>query len=121
MHWVTVHESTLVADRLLSNGANVNARDEDQRTPLMWATERPNHLVASWLIEHGAEVNAVDERGVTALHYVAELGEEDLVRALLNAGADHSVRAEGHTPRSIAQHCEHVEVVRILSDAGAAE
>jgi ankyrin repeat protein len=44
----------------------------------------------------GFDVNRVNDRGATALHEAAIGGYGDIVRALLQAGADHGVKDPHH-------------------------
>lgn len=61
---------------LLKNGADVNARDEQDMTALMWASERGHTEMVKLLLENGAHVNAKDEYGQTALMVVCDCDEE---------------------------------------------
>ena len=78
-----------VVEMLLTLGADVNERDEFQRTPLILAASRGYAKTVRVLLAHGADVNAQDEQGSTALHEV--LGDNpnpDILRDLLAHGAD---------------------------------
>lgn len=61
---------------LLKNGADVNARDEQDMTALMWASEMGHTEMVKLLLENGAHVNAKDEYGQTALMVVCDCDEE---------------------------------------------
>ncbi|MDL2214957.1 ankyrin repeat domain-containing protein [Dysgonomonas sp. OttesenSCG-928-M03] len=68
------------------------------------------------LLQHGASVNAKDNRGFTALHRAAEMGKTDLVKNLLEKGADKHIVAEGHTALSLAEGRNHDEIILLLKD-----
>lgn len=51
--------------------------------------------MAELLIAHGCMVNACDKKDRRPLHYAAYQGHEDLVRLLLNHGADVNVKDKG--------------------------
>lgn len=51
--------------------------------------------MADLLITQGCVVNACDKKDRRPLHYAAHQGHEDLVRLLLNHGADANVRDKG--------------------------
>ncbi|HJQ25577.1 MAG TPA: ankyrin repeat domain-containing protein [Blastocatellia bacterium] len=74
---------------LLSEGAKVNARDEEGKTPLMIAALSGKDLpTVKFLIANGADVNAKNKKNDTALIYAASNREADILQALLAAGAD---------------------------------
>ena len=54
--------------KLLGHGVPVNARHENQNTPLHWAAASSETEVAKFLIEKGADVNARNKNGWTPLH-----------------------------------------------------
>jgi ankyrin repeat protein len=105
--------------RLLRQGADVNARAEDGTTALMLATAVGGSRLVQTLLDHGADVNARNQAGATALLWA--VGDRDKVRALLDQGADVSARAEsGYTPLLVAAGSPGAaEVVRLLIDKGA--
>ena len=72
---------------LVQNGADVNAKTEDNRTPLCLTTSR-NSSQSKFLIKKGADVHHADERGRTALHEAGRSGWSEIVRMLIQSGAD---------------------------------
>ena len=52
---------------LLDHGANIEARNEEDDTPLMWAAEHGQTDVVRALLERGADVEARNKYGSTAL------------------------------------------------------
>jgi len=59
-------------------------------------------------------VNAATIRGRTALWSASSEGHVEVVRLLLAAGADPTVRGYGETPLSIGEKKGHADVVEIL-------
>ena len=53
-----------VVETLLKNGARVDIRDNEGKTPLMWAVFFRRYFVVQMLIEAGADVNAKNNRGM---------------------------------------------------------
>ena len=60
-----------------------------------WFNERPRVIggcydrsIFTALLQTGADINALDQYGATPLYYAANYGHEDIVQALLRAGAD---------------------------------
>ncbi|EST54027.1 ankyrin [Brevibacillus panacihumi W25] len=83
--------------------------------------------LASLLQEHPALVNAENENGLTLLGYAAHFGHPDLVKLLLEQGAD--VNALSHSqisfiPSNTALHAaiageRNLDVIRLLLEHGA--
>ena len=60
-----------VCKLLVKNGADPNAKDDEDRTVLMCAAGSGNKALCRWLVdEKGADVNAKDVNGVTLSEYV---------------------------------------------------
>jgi hypothetical protein len=71
--------------------------------------------VTQLLIERGADVNAAQTAGYRPLHQAAVTGREDLVRMLLDAGADKTARCDrGKTPADYARERGHTALAEML-------
>ena len=90
---------------LLDAGANIEAKDERSRTPLMYAAaggSDGHQRVQELLLRRGANVHAACDVRWTALHYSVYWGTR-AVRALVSAGADVDVvNARNETPFMVA-------------------
>lgn len=76
--------------------------EDDSMTALHYAADRGHVGVASVLLEHGAAVDAVDGTGGTALMNAVVCGHEDMVRLLLDAGANPELQnSDGECARSM--------------------
>jgi RNA polymerase sigma factor (sigma-70 family) len=86
-----------ILDLLLASGADPNGRCGCATgEPAVWAAalfNRPRAL--SRLIDAGADVNIVSAAGNTPLHVAAMRGYADIVRRLLAAGADPTIKDRG--------------------------
>jgi len=73
---------------LLDHGAKVDARDREERTPLMLACRSGHVEAATILLDHGADLNAVDVEQGNAIHFAAGAGQVEIARLLVSRGAD---------------------------------
>ena len=68
--------------------ANVEAKDEDGRTPLMHASLQGHLTTVKYLVEEGhANVEAKNNDGYTALRWAKGQGKSDVVAYLRSKGA----------------------------------
>ena len=116
-----------MTEYLLLLGADVNMRDELERTPLhkvaacnIRNAEQRNiqtHIIRL-LSEHGADVNARDEEGKTPLMSLDS--NIDAIHILVAHGADVNARdKEGMTPLMHLADCNDQAIVSALIEAGA--
>jgi len=97
-------------ESLLSQGADVNARDEYGQMPLHLAVVRGRQKIVELLISRGANIEGKDNAGRTPLHYAAgagglygvrdwaQAGDPNIARLLLDRGANiNAVDGEGRT------------------------
>lgn len=93
---------------LFERGANLNARDKDDATPLILYTKESSALTVlapsasvgvRFLLDHGADINAKNQKGDTALLVAATEGARPtLFRFLLERGANpNASNADGNT------------------------
>ena len=76
---------------------------------------------AELLIKEGANPNTQDHNGWTPLHEVAQRKRLDLVRLLLDAGANPNIPGgdENYTPLHDAVEVGSIDIVEILVERGA--
>ncbi|KAJ5753570.1 uncharacterized protein N7511_007723 [Penicillium nucicola] len=78
--------STDIVQYLLANAANVNHRDEDDRTPLLMAVSlgfEARKEIVGLLIERDADLNLADSKGVTPLITAVYQRDIESVRQIL--------------------------------------
>ncbi len=105
-----------VVEFLVSKGAEVNLKDSDSKTALMYASKRSFNDVAAFLLKNDAEVNGQSKKkGVTALMLAAVWDNAELVRMLLEHGADPSLTdIFGKTAKFYAEEKGNTVVVAML-------
>ncbi len=85
-------QGVAVISALLQFGADVNAKDTFDNTPLHLAVRLASAELVALLLEHGADVQAKDRIGDTPLHTVVVLNakgdKKTIINHLLNYGAD---------------------------------
>lgn len=108
-------------ERLLRAGANVNAaaRNPMRVAPIHSAGANRDPKIAlaitQLLIDAGAEVNVEQHGGWTPLHEAAAHGNDDLVRLLLEKGADKNAQSSnGKTAADLAMDGNYVETAALL-------
>jgi ankyrin repeat protein len=105
------------AQKLLNEGAKVNAPNQHGETALMLGAHHPEMVAA--LLKAGAHVNAQNKGGATPLMY-SMLDDRDGARLLIAAGADVNAKTKtGMTALMMAAHDGRVDKIRMLVQAGA--
>ena len=114
---------------LLENGAQVNTRDEEGRTPLMEAAGYGRLTTVRVLLDKDADLEAIDDYGNTALLLAAcdcalatMPDTYETAKLLLESGANVNVRnKDGDTPLMIASGGGVVktQIVELLIEKGA--
>jgi ankyrin repeat protein len=77
---------------LLDNGSNINERSDQGRTALHFAVNiRGNLENVKYLIDRGISLDTQDVYGMTALMYAVPTRNVQLIRVIIDAGADISL------------------------------
>ncbi|XP_012144276.1 uncharacterized protein LOC100882592 isoform X1 [Megachile rotundata] len=72
-----------IVRNLLKNGADVNDKDSEGRTPLHYAVSNEHLDVVNILLENGADVTQVTNKGNTPLHTAASKNNKEIIEVLL--------------------------------------
>ncbi|XP_053593276.1 ankyrin-1 [Microplitis demolitor] len=109
-----------IAKLLISKGANVNARTNDNDTALAYAVLHQNPYVVEALLLHGANIDHLNSFGDTLLHMAAIKGKIEIIRLLIQHGvAVDSPNNRGVTPLHFAVENNNEEAVICLIEYGA--
>lgn len=108
-------------DQLVKEGANVNARDGNGRTPMMVAAFRQDDAAVRALIEAGANLNALDHQSYDVVTIAAVLDDLDTLRTVLAAGGNARAITSPYSGTALiaAAHLGHAEVCEELVKARA--
>ncbi|HWH58520.1 MAG TPA: ankyrin repeat domain-containing protein [Terriglobales bacterium] len=120
-------EEGKIANLLLANGAELEARDVEGATPLIRAAEFGNSDVVKVLLDHGADIEARDNNGQTSLIAAAcecasiDMPETiDVLKLLVAKKADVNANdKDGETALMAAAAAGETSNVLFLLDSGA--
>lgn len=102
--------------RLLSAGADANAKDASGNTLLVIAAKNGHKALAERLIAKGADINAKGRNGRTPLDYAALNGYMEIAELLIAKGAAVNARSnDGSTPLHGAAAKGHMDLAELLA------
>ena len=110
---------------LLEHGASPGQKGENGFPPLVYLCradkgEHPDKI--KLLLDYHAPVNGLGPKGRTALHYAAAAGFLEVIRILLDYGADYRIRDhQRETPLALARRYDRIAAGDMLEDRGAIE
>lgn len=126
------HESSKLEEAILENniskamqlmriGADINFRDDENRTPLMAAVEASNPEMCEYLIKHGAELEIRDSHKKTAYLHAAKFSKNSKVLEVLEeSGCNIYARDENNDTALFlaALYNDSVEIIKHLLKRG---
>lgn len=122
LHLAAFHARAEVVGELLKQGANKDALDDKQGTPLHWAAMNNRLNIVAILLDAGADftIRRNGKDGATPVHVAAHRGFDGIVSALLQRGADKNARDNrGDTALICAASMGRLLTVQVLVTAGA--
>lgn len=118
LHHAATSTHPEMVDALVAAGALVDGRDIAGATPLLYAAGRDGAAHAGSvrrLIAAGASLDLPDDRGVTPLMQAVCWENLDMVKLLVEAGADTGARdRSGRTALEMAKANRHQEIIEYL-------
>ncbi len=121
LHNCGITGNAKAAVALIEQGAAVDGADAEGCTPLMRAVMKNNAEVAKVLLDHGADPNVIIQTDSTPLYpiFVAAMnGYTDLVRVLIDKGANVMAKVEGvPAPLDAAKHNGHEAAAKLIAAA----
>ncbi|XP_068455425.1 ankyrin repeat and death domain-containing protein 1B-like [Clinocottus analis] len=84
----------VVTMKSLVRGLNANARNVDNRTALHYAVAGKNKEAVQLLLQRRVKVDQRDKHGVAPIHLAAWFGSLDIMKLLVQAGAEQKVENE---------------------------
>jgi len=120
LHFAAFFNQPMVARELVRRGAEVAtvSMNPMEVTPLHSAAAAHATEIVRMLVESEAPVNAKQHGGWTALHAAADNGDLEMIKILLQNGADRLAQNDdGKTPAQIAQLKGRDQALQLLSVA----
>lgn len=116
LHEAASANDTTAVEALIAAGHDIEARDRDQRTPLLLATRADAVDAARLLIAAGADVNAKDRIADTPFLYAGAEGRLEILRLILATGKANlrDTNRYGGNALIPAAHHGHPQTVREL-------
>ena len=108
--------------RLHSDGASVNCRNEEGRSPLHLSIYNGWDPISQYLIKFRADLDAKGKFGGTPVHMAAFKGNTKIIRLMLKKGADiRSKDSNGNIPLHLAAMYGWADIIEIFLKAAAPE
>jgi hypothetical protein len=81
-----------LVDLLINRGADVDARNHRQDTPLHWACQFGDRVIVQRLIQAGCNVHARETQAQTPIFMAVSAGQVEIVQLLIRSGSSVNVR-----------------------------
>ena len=106
LHWAAAKNATETAQLLITQGAEICAKDTLGQTPLHWAARNNAAETTEVLLTQGANINEKDEYGNTPLHWAASNNAyAETAQLLITHGAGLNVNTNNSEERDTTAFC----------------
>lgn len=120
VHTAVNNDKMEVVEELLKNGADPNITNYKSISPLHTALSLIKNInILKLLLEYGAHVDHYDQHGNTPLVYACYMGNLEMVKLLVNKGADIECSKGERTPMETAVYHNYDEIVEYFIEKGA--
>jgi len=120
LHLAVQNGNQEIVDFLISQGADINARDSEGNTPLITALASRKTETAKFLLSKGADVKIKNTQNQPAIFFAIRNGLNELVAPILDSGQDVNERFAGNMSILLmATITGNKEVIQLLVDRGA--
>jgi ankyrin repeat protein len=114
LHFAAFFSKSDIVKLFIEKGADVNARDNSNFTPLFYARDAG---IAELLIKSGAEVNASDGTGYTPLHHAVRKGDKAVIKMLIENGADANIEdSTGATAIGLTEFSGRTDIADVIHE-----
>jgi len=120
LHLAVQNGSQEIIELLISQGADINAKDGEGNTPLITAIALKKTDTARFLLSKGADVRIKNAQEMAPLILALRYGLSELVEPILDSGQDINERFEGNMSILLmATLSGNKEAIELLVDRGA--
>ncbi len=120
LHRAIGNEQPVLARALLDGGANVNAENYREQTPIHIAIHKKDSGLTKLLLSYKANIHILDGNKDTLLHIAVREDKPEIAKLLIKAGAKVNTKNNSEeTPFQIAIRDSKLAMARVLVSAGA--